>query len=277
MVKNKILKKVLPLFLMTVFFFLFASCGSDNYEANITVVSDAADGLDLQAVTALIKKVKTGEELEKRLNEQNGINNLDLNEDGKIDYIKVTEYGGENNTYGFSLTTEPVQGETQEIASIEVTKIGEDAQVTTRGNRNVYGNDHYYRENHFWRNMFLFSYFSRGFGMYHSPYHYGYGGGYRTVTRTVYRDRAQGYTKGSKVSKAKNAGSSKISSKNPNKGKSASKGITSKLRSPTTTQKAFSKRNPSKTAKSGGFGRKSSSGMRKSSSSRSRSSGGFGK
>jgi len=255
------------------------SCGSDSYDANITVASDASEGLDLKALTAMIKKIKNGEELEKELNKKNGVNNLDLDEDGKVDYIKVKEYGGQNDSYGFSLTTEPAKGEVQEIASIEIQKKGDNAEVEVRGNENVYGRGHYYRENHFWRNMFLMSYFTRGFGMWHSPYYHGYYPsyyrGYSPVRRSVYTTRTRTYTSGRNIQRSKTSGFKNSNLKNPNKSKSATKGITSRLKNPTKTQKAFQKRNPSKRARSGGFGRRSGS-VRRSSGSRSRGSG-FGK
>ncbi len=74
----------------------------------------AGDGLDLKAVTGLVKEVKSGQELERKLNEKDGINNLDLNGDKKVDYISVTEFGDVEKKLGFSLTSEPVKGEVQE-------------------------------------------------------------------------------------------------------------------------------------------------------------------
>ena len=48
------------------------------------------DNLDLFAVLDLFQKSKTIEDFEKELNlEKNGINNLDLNLDKKVDFIKV--------------------------------------------------------------------------------------------------------------------------------------------------------------------------------------------
>ena len=69
------------------------------------------------------------EEFERLLNKEDGINNLDLNEDGKVDYIEVEEYGTEA-LKGFSLTVEVEKGQEQEIATIEVEKTeGGEAQV----------------------------------------------------------------------------------------------------------------------------------------------------
>src|SRR5687767_7267565 len=54
----------------------------------------AGDNLDLYAVLDLFQKSKTIEEFEKALNEQKtGINNLDLDLDKKVDFIKVVTKG----------------------------------------------------------------------------------------------------------------------------------------------------------------------------------------
>ena len=97
--------------------------GSRNAQTIVQIQNkqSAADGLDLKAVGALVPKVRNAKELEEKLNAPGGINNLDLNQDGKVDYIKVSEFG-DDKVKGFSLTTEPVAGEIQEIASIEIQK-----------------------------------------------------------------------------------------------------------------------------------------------------------
>ena len=80
---------------------------------SLAVVSDVAEGLDLKTLTEVVKTAKGAEDLEKRLNEPGGINNLDLNEDGKVDFISVTEYGNKKDAYGFSLTVQPDKGENE--------------------------------------------------------------------------------------------------------------------------------------------------------------------
>ena len=103
----------------------------DEYET-------AADGLDLQAVGAVLKKAKDAEEFEKLLNDPNvGVNNLDLDENDLVDFIKVTEYGNES-VKGFSLTTETATDQEQEIATIEIEKTSnQEADVQIHGNRQI--------------------------------------------------------------------------------------------------------------------------------------------
>ncbi len=214
---------------------------ADQYgDVQVTANIDAADGLDLQAVGELVKVVKNAEELEAKLNEEGGINNLDLNADGKVDFIQVTEYE-KGNVKGFSLVVEPVKGETQEIASIEVEKKGEAADVYVSGNQHIYGMGHHYHSHYpSFGSMLLMSYIFRPHPMYYSPYYYGmypgyYGMGYARVSRTVYVNRTRSTYSGS---------ANRVSSRNsssPNKGRNASKGIRSSLRNPTSSQRSFRK------------------------------------
>ena len=71
------------------------------------IETPVAEGLELKALTALTKEIRSGQELERRLNEKEGINNLDLNSDDIVDYVTVTEFGAVNNKIGYSLVVEP--------------------------------------------------------------------------------------------------------------------------------------------------------------------------
>ncbi len=237
-----------------------SASGGDVRDANIIVSSDAAENLDLKALVEVVKKVKSAEELEQVLNKADGINNLDLNMDNKVDFIKVTEYGSKaDETYGFSLTTEPTKGETQEIATIELAKVGENVDVEVKGNEQVYGNNHYYHYRGPGIGTFLlWSYFLRPHPYYYSPYRFGYypryyGYGYSPVRRSIYRSRVG--RMGGSAARRSSSGISRKGLSNPNKGKSAKSGIKQKLRKPTSTQKSFRTRSATKARRSGGFGR----------------------
>ncbi len=234
-----------------------------NVNINIqTTTAYAADGLDLQAVGELVKKAKDAEHLEKLLNSRGGVNNLDLNEDGKVDYINVSEYGNDRSK-GFSLTVQPASGEIQEVATIEIEKSGENAGVEVRGNEQIYGRHHYYHGTHLLTDLLLIHYLFRPHPFYMSPWHYGhypgyYGRGYATVSRNNYRNTANSINRSST---AKKSSKSRMSSslRSPNQGKSAGKGVRAPLKNPTVSQKSFQARNPSKSVSKGGFGRSSRS------------------
>ena len=235
-----------------------------NYNVNVQRISangvSAADGLDLQAVGGLVKRARSAEDFETLLNsEAEGINNLDLNEDGETDYIKVTEYG-DDVVQGFSLSTELAQGQEQEIATIEIEKQSDtEAEVEVHGNQQIYGNNHYHRSRFSFTDALILSYLWRPHGFYSSRWGYGsYPPSYRrysTVTPNTYRSRAASTRNSANMTSASSRQvTANVSS--PNQGKSAAN-IRAPLRNPSTSQRSFQTRNPSRQVASGGFGRSS--------------------
>lgn len=101
------------------------------------------DNLDLYAVLDLFQKSKTIEDFEKSLNgEKTGINNLDLDGDGNIDFIKVvTEKDGDDFLF---ILQDPISDtETQDVAVISVSKDAS-GKVTMQaiGDEDLYGKDY---------------------------------------------------------------------------------------------------------------------------------------
>ena len=247
-------------FVLILISFFWPSGGEKQYNVNVQTMVYGGAGLDLATIGSLLKKAENASELERLLNDpKTGINNLDLNEDGKVDYIKVTEYGTEQ-TKGFSLTVEPAAGETQEVATIKIEKSGNDqASVEVKGNEQIYGQNHYHRSSFGITDMLFMYWLFRPHPFYMSPYGYGhYPGSYRsynTASQANYNQRTAGQRD------LKSASSSAIKGKatSPNAGKSAAKGIKAPLKRPTSSQKSFQKRNPSKQVSKSAFGRSSTS------------------
>lgn len=273
---EKNLRIIIIIFIVVfLWMFLFGRSSRPRYgDVNIQAMATAANGLDLKAVGELVKQSRDAEDLEKLLNKSGGVNNLDLNEDNKVDYIHVTEYGNDR-AKGFSLTVQPEPGETQEVATIDIGKEGKRANVEVQGNEQMYGHNHYHRYSSPLTTFLLMSYLFSPHRMYLSPWGYGrYPGGYgayRPVPGAAYRSRAANLTRSSTAQKTS---ASRISNKatSPNKGKSANRGIRASLKNPTRSQKSFQARNPSKYTKAAtGFGRSSTP------SRRSVRSGGFGR
>ena len=105
--------------------------------------SDTVAGLDLQAVGDLFKDSKNLDEFEKNLNDpDNGINNLDLDNDGNVDYIRAVEKTADN-THLVILQAPLAKDEYQDVATIEVQKDKDDYNVQIQGNKDVYGKDVY--------------------------------------------------------------------------------------------------------------------------------------
>ena len=225
-------------------------------DVKITSALESSDGLDLQAVGDLVKHAKDAKELEKLLNQKGGINNLDLNADGKVDFLRVTEYG-DDKTKGFSLTAEPAKGEVQEVATIEIEKKTEEkAEVFVSGNEQIYGHHHHYHSSHLLSSLLLYHYMFRPHPFYMSPFGYGYypryyGMGYARVSHARYITRTRTHVRSSGSTRLANR-SSRVRS--PNHGRSAKSGIKSSLRQPSASQRAFRTRNAGPSKRSGGFG-----------------------
>ena len=110
---NALTKIGVGIFALFVAFSMVSQCGRKNSPPPPTpekqaeiILKEYSKGLNLDAVTALAKKSKDAADFERLLNSQaEAVNNIDLNDDDKVDYIKVTEYGS-GDRRGFSLTTE---------------------------------------------------------------------------------------------------------------------------------------------------------------------------
>jgi uncharacterized membrane protein YgcG len=277
---NLLTKVGIILFAVFIGFSMMSQCGRKSEvqtqpRTTETILKEYSKGLDLDAVTLLAKKSKDAADFERLLNSQSeGLNNIDLNEDDKVDYINVTEYGS-GNQRGFSLTTEISPGKTQEIATIEFKKDGDNGIIQTTGNPSLYGSGNYHHSSFGLADALLVGWLFSNRPNYTSPYGYGnyppsFGGGW-------YRQSSDGYTS---TMRSRNAGSNVSKSSqpvisqpavSPNAEKTAAKARA--ISNPTQSQRSFSSNSSSsgssKPVSSGGFGRTSSSGS-------SRSGGSFG-
>lgn len=115
----------------------------EKTETDSELLGLPGDNLDLYATLDLFQKSKTIEEFEASLNdEKNGINNLDLNLDGDVDFIKVVTQKDDDD-FAFVLQVDVLEKETQDVAVILVTK-GKEEKVTIQmvGDEDLYGKDY---------------------------------------------------------------------------------------------------------------------------------------
>ncbi len=98
------------------------------------------DNFSLQGALDLFKKAASPEDFEKRLNsEDSKVNNLDLNEDGNTDYIRVVSKR-DNDVQVFVLQALVSETESQDIAVIELEKNANDnAVIDIVGDEDIYG------------------------------------------------------------------------------------------------------------------------------------------
>ena len=228
-------------------------------------VANLGDNLNLQALGELVKNSTSAQDIEDKLNQNGSINNLDLNNDGSVDYIKVTEYGS-GNQRGFSFTVDVASGQTQEIATIEVARGSNNAQMNIQGNQQLYGNNGYYQSHYSLTDLMIMHYLFAPHRPYYSPYHYGYYPSYyhsyrsrpyssyrSSVARTTTRTTITRTTRPSTTSRT-------ISSPNANKSASSVTARAKTLSAPRTSQKSFATTSAARQRPTtSGFGNRSSS------------------
>ncbi|MDZ7614564.1 MAG: hypothetical protein U5K51_13325 [Flavobacteriaceae bacterium] len=102
--------------------------------------ADISDNLDLEAVASVFGESDDVEDFERRLNDPKiQINNLDLNNDGEVDYLRVVETGS-GNTHTLSIESVLGKDQYQEVATIDVVKDkSKKTEVQVVGNVNMYG------------------------------------------------------------------------------------------------------------------------------------------
>jgi len=135
------MKKNLSLFVVAISLISLPAF-SQNDQDSTAMLGLAGDNLDLYAVLTLFQKSKTIEAFEKSLNdEQTKINNLDLNLDKKVDFIKVTTKK-EDSAFTFILQVDVAKSETQDVAVILVNKQNGKISIQAVGDPELYGKDY---------------------------------------------------------------------------------------------------------------------------------------
>ncbi len=136
---------------------------------------DISDNLDLDAVASIFGDSENLEDFEHRLNDpDNRISNLDLNEDGYIDYLRVVENSSDRNSL---VVIQAVLGDNvfQDVATIEVERVQNgNPRVQIVGDPYIYGSN-YIIEPDFYRTPLIFSFFwGPRYSPWQSPYYWNY-------------------------------------------------------------------------------------------------------
>ncbi len=123
---------------------LFASgsaiIGQDRQEGYLGL---PGDNLNLYAVMKLFQDSKTLEEFERNLNdERSNINNLDLNNDGQVDYIKVMDnIDGDVHNIVLQISVGPKENQDVAVFTVQRFNNGQ-VQVQLTGDEELYGRDY---------------------------------------------------------------------------------------------------------------------------------------
>lgn len=173
----------------------FASVQAQD-SVTVAAESEAAGMLDLYAVAELFKDSENLEKFEQSLNDsKTGINNLDLNKDDKIDFVRVTEQMKDDTRL---VILQSILGENdfQDVATIAVEReSGEKYNLQIQGDAAIYGANYYVvpASNNFSAWNVVRWIFSPKYRAYVSPFSYSYYPRYwgvrRPVAFDVYRNR----------------------------------------------------------------------------------------
>lgn len=134
---NTFLKKQLAATAL-LFLAVFALSAQDSVTPTDPTVP--GDQFNLEGALEFFKKASTLEDFEKALNQpENEVNNLDLNDDGETDYIRLDDRM-DGDAHAIVLQAVLSEHETQDVAVIEIEKTGDDAaQLQIIGDEDLYG------------------------------------------------------------------------------------------------------------------------------------------
>ncbi len=136
--------------------------------------SDISYDLDLRAVVDLFADSRSIEDFEWRLNDPYyAISNLDMNRDGRIDYLRVVEMY-ERNLHLVVIQSVLGQNIFQDVATITVEKANRTNYIQIIGSPYIYGVN-YIIEPVFYRTPVIYSWLWKPrYVVWHSPYYWGY-------------------------------------------------------------------------------------------------------
>ena len=126
-----------------VLFFILISISATSIAQNVDMMNLPGANLNLYGVLYMFKESNNMAEFEKKLNTpENKVNNLDLDNDGLIDYIRVRDYM-ENGVHSIVLQDPISETEAQDLAVIEIEQRGNDiAHIQIVGNEDLYGKNY---------------------------------------------------------------------------------------------------------------------------------------
>ncbi|EHQ30543.1 putative periplasmic lipoprotein [Mucilaginibacter paludis] len=221
------MKKIL---ITAAFAVTLAGCSNRPQQNNVSISNNTTAGFDVNKLGDIVKTSTDPQVLEKAINApNNNINNLDLDKDGKIDYLKVTEPGKNE----LAIVDDISKDQSVTVANIKVDPTNNNsADLNIQGNPSYVGDNYMYHSHFSFTDFLLLSYLMRPHSYYVPMYHYGYYPSYYSSRRVVTNYRP---TTSSAVSSPRRSSLSGSGS-----------------------QRSFGTRNTSQRVRSGGFGNSSS-------------------
>jgi hypothetical protein len=167
--QKTIMKRIL---ISAAFALALAGCNPPQ-QNNVSIQSSAPAGFDVNKLADLVKTSTNPQVLEKAINDPaNNINNLDLDKDGKVDYVTVKE-PAQNQ---LEVDDDANGGQSTKIASINITpnNANNTADLSIQGNPDYVGDNYMYHNSFGLTDFLLLSYMLSPHSYYMPMYHYGY-------------------------------------------------------------------------------------------------------
>ena len=159
-------------------FALFVGLGN-LYAQDVTTVeatdSDISENLDLEAVASIFGEAADLEDFEKKLNDPDTqISNLDLNEDGEVDYLRVVE-ASKDETHLVTIQAVIAEDQYQDVAVIDVEKgDADETNVQVVGDVYMYGPDYIITPVYVHPPVIVVWFWGPYYNPWRSPYYWGY-------------------------------------------------------------------------------------------------------
>ena len=137
--------------------------------------SEISDNLDLRAVASIFGDSENLDDFERRLNDPKiQISNLDLNNDNKVDYLRVIETV-EGNAHLIVIQSVLGRDTFQDIATVEVERDRNNrVQVQVVGDVYMYGNNYIYEPVYAYTPVIYTSFWVSNYKPYYSSWYWGY-------------------------------------------------------------------------------------------------------
>lgn len=160
-----------------------------------TYNTDMSFDLDLHAVAAAYSEARSTREFEQLLNSSKYmINNLDLNRDGYVDYLRVIETR-KGQYYAYLIQACLAPSVFQDVATLVAERRASTLYVEVVGDSYLYGYNYVVRPTFVKRPLMWDVYGYANYTVWVSPYYYGVWPSYYTRPKTVYITHYQAYVK----------------------------------------------------------------------------------
>lgn len=149
------------------------------YAEDVTTVeaksSEISDNLDLEVIASVFAEAENLEDFEKRLNDpKTQISNLDLNEDGEVDYLRVLETS-KDKTHVVTIQAVLGKDKFQDVASIDVEKNDKgETKVQVVGDVSMYGPNYIIAPAYSQPPIIFLFFWGPLYHPWRSPYYWGY-------------------------------------------------------------------------------------------------------